>query len=177
MIYSLYENDKMYVWYHDGYARITVIYGDFPKATEHNFCKITMGHRDSDTSTVIPNIGFIFCLYAATDFKEDELVLKDQMLVGAQHSFNKIDCFVCSFCFRFIGSIETQIGRRLYLTQLRANESHDCDEGSSSKSSKNYHQMDSSDEEESTWQCSSGSSKTKVPLPEGVVESLMNGQL
>ncbi|PNX77638.1 histone-lysine N-methyltransferase ATXR2-like protein, partial [Trifolium pratense] len=37
--------------------------------------------------------------------------------------------------------------------------------------------MDSSDEEESTWQCSSGSSKTKVPLPEGVVESLMNGQL
>ncbi|XP_045804458.1 histone-lysine N-methyltransferase ATXR2-like [Trifolium pratense] len=116
-------------------------------------------------------------LYAATDFKEDELVLKDQMLVGAQHSFNKIDCFVCSFCFRFISSIETQIGRRLYLTQLRANESHDCDEGSSSKSSKNYHQMDSSDEEESTWQCSSGSSKTKVPLPEGVVESLMNGQL
>ncbi|WJX69105.1 Histone-lysine N-methyltransferase atxr2 [Trifolium repens] len=116
-------------------------------------------------------------LYAATDFKEDELVLKDQMLFGTQHSFNKIDCFVCSFCFRFIGSIEIQIGRRLYLTQLRANESHDCDVGSSSKSSKNCHQMDSSDEEESTWQCSSGSSKTKVPLPEGVIESLMNGQL
>jgi hypothetical protein len=129
------------------------------------------------------------------------------MLFGTQHSFNKvfvcprnfcscesrlrtvcfcclifyftlqIDCFVCSFCFRFIGSIEIQIGRRLYLTQLRANESHDCDVGSSSKSSKNCHQMDSSDEEESTWQCSSGSSKTKVPLPEGVIESLMNGQL
>lgn len=112
-------------------------------------------------------------VYAVKDFKEDQLVLKDQMLVGNQHSFNKIDCFVCSFCFRFIGSIEIQIGRRLYLEELRANESHDCDVGSSSK---NCHEMDSSDEEESTWQCSSGSSKTKVPLPEGVVESLMNGQ-
>ncbi|GAU17085.1 hypothetical protein TSUD_105840 [Trifolium subterraneum] len=109
--------------------------------------------------------------------KQDDNFGKDQMLVGSQHSFNKIDCFVCSFCFRFIGSVEIQIGRRLYLTQLRANESHDCDVGSSSKSSKNCHQMDSSDEEESTWQCSSGSSKTKVPLPEGVIESLMNGQL
>jgi len=138
-------------------------------------------------------------VYAVKDFKEDQLVLKDQMLVGNQHSFNKvffvlmilvlvynlfflclifyftlqIHCFVCSFCFRFIGSIEIQIGRRLYLEELRANESHDCDVGSSSK---NCHEMDSSDEEESTWQCSSGSSKTKVPLPEGVVESLMNGQ-
>ncbi|XP_027342135.1 histone-lysine N-methyltransferase ATXR2 isoform X2 [Abrus precatorius] len=115
-------------------------------------------------------------LYAAADFKEGELVLKDQMLVGVQHSLNKIDCLVCSFCFRFIGSIEHQIGRRLYLQQLSANESHGSDVGNSG-SSKHWHEVDSSDEEESTQQCTSGSSKTKVPLPEGVVESLMNGKL
>ncbi|XP_027187192.1 histone-lysine N-methyltransferase ATXR2 [Cicer arietinum] len=116
-------------------------------------------------------------VYAAIDFKEGELVLKDQMLVGTQHSSLQIDCFVCSFCFRFIGSIETQIGRRLYLNELRANESHGCDEGSSSNSLRNCDEMDSTDEDESTMRCSSGSSKTKVPLPDGVVESLMNGQL
>ncbi|KAL5132153.1 Histone-lysine N-methyltransferase ATXR2 [Glycine soja] len=113
-------------------------------------------------------------LYADMDFKEGELVLKDPMLVGAQHPLNKIDCLVCSFCFCFIGSIELQIGRRLYMQHLRANESHGCEVGSSSK---HCHEMDSSDEEESTQQCTSGSSKTKVPLPEGIVESLMNGQL
>lgn len=88
----------------------------------------------------------------------------------------QIDCFVCSFCFRFTGSIEHQIGRRLYLQELRANESHGCDVG---ESSENCHEVDSSDEEEKcTQQCTSGSSSnTKVPLPEGVVESLMNGQL
>ncbi|KAG5114489.1 hypothetical protein JHK82_037758 [Glycine max] len=113
-------------------------------------------------------------LYAGMDFKEGELVLKDPMLVGAQHPLNKIDCLVCSFCFRFVGSIELQIGRKLYMQQLRANESHGCDVGSSSK---HCHEMDSSDEEESTQQCTSGSPKTKVPLPEDVVQSLMNGQL
>lgn len=60
------------------------------------------------------------------------------------------------------------------MKQLRANESHGCDVGNSSQ---HFHGMDSSDEEENTQQCTSGISKTKVPLPEGVVESLMNGQL
>ncbi|WVY99679.1 hypothetical protein V8G54_025749 [Vigna mungo] len=86
----------------------------------------------------------------------------------------QIDCLVCGFCFRFIGSIELQIGRRLYMKQLRANESHGCDVGNSSQ---HFHGIDSSDEEENTQQCTSGISKTKVLLPEGVVESLMNGQL
>ncbi|KAM0862162.1 hypothetical protein ACQ4PT_045435 [Festuca glaucescens] len=54
-------------------------------------------------------------VFANKDFAEDDLILKDQMLVGAQHSLNKIDCVVCSYCFRFIGSIEFQIGQRLYL--------------------------------------------------------------
>ena len=60
------------------------------------------------------------------------------------------------------------------MQQLRANESHGCDVGSSQK---HCHEMESSDEEESTQQCTSGSPKTKVPLPEDVVKSLMNGQL
>lgn len=46
-------------------------------------------------------------MYAVKDFKEDQLVLKDQMLVGNQHSFNKVFAsffmFLCSrfksFCF------------------------------------------------------------------------------
>ncbi|KAK7302428.1 hypothetical protein RJT34_13318 [Clitoria ternatea] len=61
----------------------------------------------------------------------------------------EIDCLVCSFCFCFIGSIEFQIGRRLYLKQLRDNESHACDVANSLGSSKQCHEMDSSDEEES----------------------------
>jgi hypothetical protein len=30
----------------------------------------------------------------------------------------QIDCLVCSFCFCFIGSIELQIGMRVYLKDL-----------------------------------------------------------
>ncbi|XLR00453.1 hypothetical protein S83_066651, partial [Arachis hypogaea] len=83
------------------------------------------------------------------------------------------------FCFRFIGFIELQIGRSLYLQGLRDSESHGCDVRSSSSLSKNFREMDSSseDEDQGTHQCDSGSSKDKIPLPEGVVESLMNGQL
>ncbi|XP_076886162.1 histone-lysine N-methyltransferase ATXR2-like [Bidens hawaiensis] len=57
-------------------------------------------------------------VYADVDFEEEDLVLKDQMLVGMQHSSNKIDCLVCGCCFCFIGSIEVQIGRKLYLQHL-----------------------------------------------------------
>ncbi|KAI4322559.1 hypothetical protein L6164_022240 [Bauhinia variegata] len=120
-------------------------------------------------------------VYAVKDFKEEELVLKDPMLVGVQHSSNKIDCFVCSFCFRFIGSIEHQIGRRLYLQEIGPSDRHDCDmEIYSDKSG-----IDSSDgednshmkNEETLEECTSGSSTAKIPLPEGVAESLMNGRL
>ncbi|KAK7324781.1 hypothetical protein VNO77_28620 [Canavalia gladiata] len=133
--------------------------------------------RQCNAITVKQDVKFGKGLYAAMDFKEGELVLKDHMLVGVQHSLNKIDCLVCSFCFRFVGSIEHQIGRRLYLQQLSANESHGCDVGNSSGSSTHCHEMDLSDEEESTQQCISASSKTRAPLPEGVVEPLMNGRL
>ncbi|KAL4287544.1 hypothetical protein AHAS_Ahas19G0196800 [Arachis hypogaea] len=74
---------------------------------------------------------------------------------------------------------QLQIGRSLYLQGLRDSESHGCDVRSSSSLSKNFREMDSSseDEDQGTHQCDSGSSKDKIPLPEGVVESLMNGQL
>lgn len=61
--------------------------------------------------------------------------------------------------------------------QSQASESHDCDVGNFSGSSDACHKMDSSDEEEGDRLCASASSKAKVPLPEGVVESLLNGQL
>ncbi|KAJ7948179.1 histone-lysine N-methyltransferase ATXR2 [Quillaja saponaria] len=129
--------------------------------------------------------GFGKGAYAASEFKEGELVLKDQMLVGAQHSSNKIDCLVCSFCFRFIGSIELQIGRRLYLQQLGASVNHDCDMETYSYTSKDCRETDSSDDDDYSLtktskklgECTSGSSKTKLPLPDGIVESLMNSHL
>jgi hypothetical protein len=48
-----------YVWYHGGYAGITVIHRNFSKATLCSFCKITVSHRNSDISTIIPNIGLV----------------------------------------------------------------------------------------------------------------------
>lgn len=94
----------------------------------------------------------------------------------------QIDCFVCSFCFRFIGSVELQIGRRLYLQELGATESHGCDIRDFSSTSKYSCEIDSSDGEDNSYikrqktvECTSGSSEAKTRLPEGVVESLMNG--
>ncbi|PIA58505.1 hypothetical protein AQUCO_00500445v1 [Aquilegia coerulea] len=111
-------------------------------------------------------------VYAESDFNEGELVLKDQMLVGAQHSSNKVDCLVCSYCFRFIGSIELQIGRKLYLQDLGVSARMEC-------------ATESSDEEDNSLtadhddfgQCSSSNSKKKVPLPRETIESVMNGDV
>ncbi|XLT28252.1 hypothetical protein HN873_059544 [Arachis hypogaea] len=102
---------------------------------------------------------------------------RDDFFVDEEHG-PVVDHLIC-FCFHFIGSIELQIGRRIYLQGLRDSESHGCDVGSSSSLSKNFHEMDSSseDEDQGTHQCGSGSSKDKIPFPKGVVESLMNGQL
>ena len=47
------------------------------------------------------------------DFAEDELVFKEQPLVGAQHAGNKSAALVCSHCFRFLGSIQAQISHCL----------------------------------------------------------------
>ncbi|KAJ0974813.1 hypothetical protein J5N97_016778 [Dioscorea zingiberensis] len=65
-------------------------------------------------------------VYANKEFKEGELILKDEMLVAAQHSSNKVDCLVCSKCFRYIGSVELQIGRKLYLQSCGLSSKGDC---------------------------------------------------
>ncbi|KAK9284278.1 hypothetical protein L1049_023448 [Liquidambar formosana] len=124
-------------------------------------------------------------VYADLDFGEGDLVLKDQMLVGAQHSSNKIDCLVCSFCFRFIGSIEFQIGRKLYLEDLGVSVNNECERDTFSHISKDCCKIDSSDEEDNSYvkdydnsaECASSSFKNKIPLPKEVVESLMNDEL
>ncbi|XP_044501289.1 histone-lysine N-methyltransferase ATXR2 isoform X2 [Mangifera indica] len=123
-------------------------------------------------------------VYAQLDLREDELVLKDQMLFGIQHSSNKVDCLVCSFCFRFIGSIELQIGRKLYLKSLGVSANDCCDMETSSQASNNCCDTDSSDmENESEMKnhqnlenCVSTSSNVNISLPKGVVESLMNDE-
>ncbi|KAH9793045.1 Histone-lysine N-methyltransferase ATXR2 [Citrus sinensis] len=124
-------------------------------------------------------------VYAGMDFQEEELVLKDQMLAGIQHSSNKMDCLVCSFCFRFIGSIELQIGRRLYLQSLGDSANDKCHMGSSSHTSEDCYNTDSSDMEDDSYMknhedygnCAPGSSKDNISLPKGFIESLMNGEL
>uniref|UniRef100_A0A2P2M6V9 Histone-lysine N-methyltransferase ATXR2 isoform X2 n=1 Tax=Rhizophora mucronata TaxID=61149 RepID=A0A2P2M6V9_RHIMU len=122
-------------------------------------------------------------VYANLDFEEGELVLKDQMLVGSQHPSNKIDCLVCSFCFYFIGSIELQIGRKLYLKSLGASTSNGCDKAMHIPK---YHgAADSSSEKDDSFnnghqnldECASSSSGNKVSLPNEVVESLLNGEM
>lgn len=126
-------------------------------------------------------------VYAKVDFKEGDLVLKDPVLFGIQHSLNKMDCLVCSHCFQFIGSVELQIGRKLYLQNLadasgsnsgkrkfstalkdcsdQCNESHDHD--------------DSDVEEYDVDQCGFRKSKsnTSVNLSKDVIDSLMDGSI
>ncbi|TYJ98309.1 histone-lysine N-methyltransferase ATXR2 isoform X2 [Cucumis melo var. makuwa] len=122
-------------------------------------------------------------VFADTVFREGDLVLKDQMLVGSQHTSNKMDCLVCSFCFRFVGSIELQIGRKLYFQDLGVSTNHQCDMEPSSPISEDCMETESDDGQEielenneSMGACSSSTSKG-TDLPKGLVESLMNGGL
>lgn len=124
-------------------------------------------------------------VYANINFEEGDLVLKDQMLVGAQHSSNKIDCLVCSFCFCFIGSVELQIGRKLYLQGLGASVNNECDRTTFAHYSKDCIELDSSNSEDNSdiedhrdlGECSSSSSRNKIPLPMEAIESLMRGEM
>lgn len=100
-------------------------------------------------------------------------------------SMLQMDCLVCSFCFRFIGSIELQIGRRLYLQSLGDSANDKCHMGSSSHTSEDCYNTDSSDMEDGSYMknhedygnCAPGSSKDNISLPKGFIESLMNGEL
>ncbi|KAF8649304.1 hypothetical protein HU200_064364 [Digitaria exilis] len=100
---------------------------------------------------------------ANRDFAEEDLILKDQILVGSQHSLNKIDCIVCSYCFRFIGSIEFQIGRRLYLQSIGAS--------MGSTSERHCHGSDVG----SSTGCSGSTNLNGSDVPQEVLMSLMDG--
>ena len=45
-------------------------------------------------------------LYATRDFAVGDRVLIEPPLVAMQHERNRNDAIVCSFCFRYVGSIE-----------------------------------------------------------------------
>jgi hypothetical protein len=97
----------------------------------------------------------------------------------------QIDCLVCSFCFRFIGSIELQIGRRLYLQGLGVSVDHGSDMETFKHISSDCYGTDSYDGKynsslknfDNLGNCASGSSKEMFSVPREVVESLMNGEL
>jgi hypothetical protein len=53
-------------------------------------------------------------LYATRDFAVGDRVLIEPPMVAMQHERNRNDAIVCSFCCRYVGSIEKQIGQRLF---------------------------------------------------------------
>ncbi|KAB2095143.1 hypothetical protein ES319_A01G015700v1 [Gossypium barbadense] len=131
--------------------------------------------RKSQGIKVKQNGDFGKGVFAETDFEEEQLIFKDEMLVGVQHPSNKIDCLVCSYCFKFIGSIEKQIGRKLYLKTLGiGNSSHNGCQRNSSDDEEDDHYVQNHHSSEDGASSSSGST---IPLPMMAVESLMNGEL
>lgn len=98
-------------------------------------------------------------VFANIGFKEGELILKDDMLVAAQHSSNKVDCLVCSHCYCFIGSVEYQIGRKLYLQNVGTSPRDTCDN------------------ETNVTMSTSSNDLTCNSISEEVLASLMNGDL
>ncbi|MQL84459.1 hypothetical protein Taro_016972 [Colocasia esculenta] len=120
-------------------------------------------------------------VYANVDFKEDELILKDQMLVASQHSSNKIDCLVCSYCFCFIGSVELQIGRKLYLQGLGLSAKEECDIETISDDSEEDFLVETTSQGytrngDCVKPCASSSMNGKT-IPEEILASLMNNSL
>ncbi|XP_028551994.1 histone-lysine N-methyltransferase ATXR2 isoform X2 [Dendrobium catenatum] len=120
-------------------------------------------------------------VFSNRKFEEEELIFKDQILVAAQHSSNKVDCFVCSSCFRFIGSVELQIGRKLYLQSLGLLVKKECchqtfsNEKTASSSSESQNEDDLLFQENSD---NAGQSSYGENSPsKEVLESLMNEKL
>ena len=75
----------------------------------------------------------------------------------------QIDCVVCSYCFLFIGSIEFQIGRRLYLHSIGAS--------TGSTSERHCHGSDVG----SSASCSGSTNGNCNAVPQEVIMSLMDG--
>lgn len=95
--------------------------------------------------------------------------------------YTQVDCLVCSYCFRFIGSVELQIGRKLYLQALGLSVKHECGIETLANDSEDTFQTDSMDVESSNQnhnsEGSSSSSRKENAIPEGVLASLMNRNL
>lgn len=91
----------------------------------------------------------------------------------------QVDCLVCSYCFCFIGSIELQIGRKLYLEQLGVSSNNECHMEKDCDNSDSSVGEDDSDVEDQqvSGECSSSPSKDKISLPKDVVESLFHGEM
>ncbi|KAJ6853371.1 histone-lysine N-methyltransferase ATXR2 [Iris pallida] len=122
-------------------------------------------------------------VYADMEFKEGELVLKDEMLAAAQHSSNKVDCLVCSHCFCYIGSIELQIGRKLLLQDMGLSDKKECHHGTYSSTSEEScgAELLEEDENEDTVMddddAESSHNRKESCLSKEVLESLINGDL
>ncbi|XP_011625872.1 histone-lysine N-methyltransferase ATXR2 isoform X3 [Amborella trichopoda] len=127
-------------------------------------------------------------VYAEANYMEGDLVLKDQMLVGTQHVSNKVDALVCSYCFRYIGSIELQIGRKLYLQGLGKGEGEEFELGTSKHIQKEgclaeslhlreNHSVMAGHSDSDSASSSKSEDNAYLPLPKEVIESLINGEL
>ncbi|EYU24807.1 hypothetical protein ABFS82_13G019400 [Erythranthe guttata] len=137
-------------------GEISTLLSSPPLPQVQEYFEALVSERQCSGIKVIPDSEHGKGVHSQFDFEENDLVLKDRMLVGAQHSSNKIDCLVCSFCFQFIGSIELQIGRKLYLEELGVSPFNEC--GPSDQ-----------------MECSSSSEK--INLSQDIIQSLMNGSL
>lgn len=96
----------------------------------------------------------------------------------------QVDCLVCSRCFCFIGSVELQIGRKLYVQNTGLSRKQDCDHDTVSSTSEEDFPTELLDGGEgfvtdhSNGVGSSTSQKLKEnSLSEEILESLMNGDL
>ncbi|EOX99173.1 Histone-lysine N-methyltransferase ATXR2 isoform 4, partial [Theobroma cacao] len=85
----------------------------------------------------------------------------------------EIDCLVCSYCFKFIGSIEQQIGRKLYLKTLGVSQHHGCENDLSDEDQDNHYVENHHNSENGA----SSSSISTNSLPKMALEALMNGEL
>ncbi|PSC68405.1 SET domain-containing [Micractinium conductrix] len=53
-------------------------------------------------------------VFATQEFEAGDLIFKDPPLAAIQHTANAADAWVCARCFRFIGSVEQQLARRIW---------------------------------------------------------------
>eukprot|EP00798_Chlamydomonas_sp_ICE-L_P030341 gene30341-35341_t len=54
-------------------------------------------------------------IFTTRNFSRGDTLFKERPLVGIQHASSKEDSLVCAHCFKFIGSVEQQIARKLLL--------------------------------------------------------------